>query len=71
MIRRSLSFSIYHGIMHVDREKHNPKERYAGKKILIQDFGILQTDKLAMYIWCHTRFESKVADNKNTRLCLC
>ena len=42
-----------------------------GKKIFIQDFGILQTDKLAMYIWCHTRFESKVADNKNTRLCLC
>ena len=70
MIRRSLSFSIYHEIMHMYREKHNPEERNAGKKILIQDFGILQTDKLAMYIWCHTRFESKVADNKNTRLCL-
>jgi len=34
----------------------------------MQDFGILKTDKLAMYIWCHTGSESNVADDKNVRL---
>jgi len=58
MIRRSLSFSIYHEIMHMYREKHNLEERNAGEKDIHSRFWDFANRQIGhVYLVSYTLWE--------------